>query len=171
MKFLEDYIFPLGERKIVEFMFTGVSLGGHVVWRLVKEDPSVRIAVPIIAVPPDSLIHVHTPRFVADKTIGTDKMYYPKAAREFYESKSPKGAYSGKKIYALHGEIDEVVPYRAGQKDWEENVVPECGRGNTEQWIQKGRGHIITPEMVERTAGWFYKWGVAQADDGAAAKL
>lgn len=28
MDMLEDYIFPMGERKIAEFMVTGVSLGG-----------------------------------------------------------------------------------------------------------------------------------------------
>ena len=28
IQFLEDYIFPLGERRIAEFMSTGVSLGG-----------------------------------------------------------------------------------------------------------------------------------------------
>jgi hypothetical protein len=28
MQFLEDYIFPLGERHVAEYMATGVSLGG-----------------------------------------------------------------------------------------------------------------------------------------------
>lgn len=181
MKFLEDYLYPLGERQIVEFMVTGVSLGGkstfihltpgHVAWRLLKEDPRIQIAAPIIAVPADSLINVHTPRFVADGTINTDKMYYPKATREFYEGKSPKGVYKGKKILALHGSIDEVVPSAAGQKDWDNQIVPECGPGNTEQVIQQGQGHICTPEMVGRAAEWFYRWGVDRAQDAARAKL
>lgn len=38
MDYLEDYAFPLGGRKIVEFMVTGVSLGGHVVWRLMQSE-------------------------------------------------------------------------------------------------------------------------------------
>lgn len=116
-------------------------------------------------------MNVHTPRFKADKTIGTSKMYYPKATRDFYESKSPVGAYKGKKILALHGSIDQVVPPALGQDDWEKRIVPECGPGNTEQWVQEGRGHICTPEMVEKAAGWFYRWGVAGASAGVQAKL
>lgn len=38
MDYLEDYAFPMGGRKIVEFMVTGVSLGGHVVWRLMQSE-------------------------------------------------------------------------------------------------------------------------------------
>lgn len=38
MDYLEDYAFPMGGRKIVEFMITGVSLGGHVVWRLMQSE-------------------------------------------------------------------------------------------------------------------------------------
>lgn len=40
MDYLEDYLFPLGEHKIEEFLATGVSLGGHVVWRLLKHGGS-----------------------------------------------------------------------------------------------------------------------------------
>jgi hypothetical protein len=188
IQFLEDYIFPLGKRRIDEFMISGVSLGGeqplltgenecftnplgHVNWRLLKNDKRVRVAVPIIAVPADSLGNVHTARFAADKTLGTDNMYYPRATREFYEGKSAPGTYRGKKILALHGGIDSVVPPAFGQKDWDTVIVPECGPGNAVQWIQPGRGHICTPEMVEKAAEWFYRWGVADISDAPRAKL
>lgn len=36
MDMLGDYLFPMGERKIAEFMVAGVSLGGHLIWRLLK---------------------------------------------------------------------------------------------------------------------------------------
>ncbi|BEI90672.1 uncharacterized protein CcaverHIS019_0307420 [Cutaneotrichosporon cavernicola] len=164
MDMLEDYVFPLGERKIVEFMCTGVSLGGHAVWRLMKTDPRVRIAVPIISVPPDSLNQVHTTRFRADGTIGTDKMYFPKATREFYEGKTAPGTFKDKYILALCGGVDEVVPPSFGNEDWEK--VRADARA-TDQWIQPGIGHICTPEMVARAAEWFARWGLG----GGNAKL
>lgn len=44
MDYLEDYAFPMGGRKIVEFMVTGVSLGGHVVWRLMQSEYEGEVA-------------------------------------------------------------------------------------------------------------------------------
>lgn len=37
MRFLEPYLFPNGERKVTEWMVTGISLGGNTAWRLVRE--------------------------------------------------------------------------------------------------------------------------------------
>lgn len=178
MDMLEDYVFPLGGRKIVEFMCTGVSLGGHLVWRLMKIgewshrplqmarfvltlDSRVRVAVPIVSVPPDALTKVHTTRFRADGTLGTDKMYFPKATREFYEGKTAPGTFKDKRILALCGGIDEVVPPAFGQEEWEK-VRAEARA--TDQWIQPGIGHICTPEMVARAAEWFARWGLGGAD-------
>lgn len=178
MDMLEDYVFPLGDRKIVEFMCTGVSLGGHLIWRLMKigewhswlmnlsrialtPDPRVRVAVPIISVPPDALTKVHTARFRAEGTLGTDKMYFPKATREFYEGKTAPGTFKDKCILALCGGVDEVVPPSFGQEDWEK-VRAEARA--TDQWIQPGRGHICTPEMVARAAEWFARFGLEGAD-------
>jgi predicted esterase len=127
--------------------------------------------VPIIAVPGDSLVNVHTARFKAEGILGTDKMYYPKATREFYEAKSPQGVYRGKKILALHGAIDQVVPPDLGADDWFNQVVAEAGPDNTERDIQAGMGHICTPEMVGKAAEWFYRWGVARAEDQPRSKL
>lgn len=36
MDFLAAYLFPNGEREIVEFMATGISLGGNTVWRMLR---------------------------------------------------------------------------------------------------------------------------------------
>lgn len=37
MDFLPAYLFPHNERRIDEFMAAGVSMGGHTVWRLLRE--------------------------------------------------------------------------------------------------------------------------------------
>ncbi|KAL1411867.1 hypothetical protein Q8F55_002844 [Vanrija albida] len=167
MAYLEDYLFPHGERHIAEYMATGVSLGGHLLWRLMKEDPRIRVAVPIISCPPDSLVLVHTAHWRANGTLGTNAMYYPKHVREFYEDSTPDGVWVGRKILALHGDLDQVVPPVFSEASWPK-VVAEAGRDSTEQVIQPGVGHICTPEMVRRASEWFYRWGAcADAERGA----
>lgn len=37
MDCLADYLFPAGERQVVEWMNAGVSMGGHITWRLIWE--------------------------------------------------------------------------------------------------------------------------------------
>lgn len=37
MRFLNPFLFPKGEREIVEWMATGISLGGNAVWRMLRE--------------------------------------------------------------------------------------------------------------------------------------
>jgi hypothetical protein len=37
MRFLEPYLWPNGERQVVEWMATGISLGGNSVWRMLRE--------------------------------------------------------------------------------------------------------------------------------------
>jgi hypothetical protein len=37
MDFLPGYLFPNDERRVAEFMSAGVSMGGHVTWRLLRE--------------------------------------------------------------------------------------------------------------------------------------
>lgn len=113
--------------------------------------------MPIISVPGDALVNVHTARFRAEGTLGTAAMHYPRATRKFYEEKSAAGTYAGKKILALCGGIDEVVPPALGQKEWD---IVKAETGNAHQWIQPGRGHICTPEMVARTAEFFAEHGL-----------
>lgn len=100
---------------------------------------------------------MHTARFRAEKTLGTKDMYYPAATKQFYEGKSAPGTYRDKKILALCGAIDEVVPHTFGDEEWQ-RVRGEADVA--EQWVQEGRGHICTPEMVARAAAWFAKHGL-----------
>lgn len=113
--------------------------------------------MPIISVPSDALQNVHTARFRAEKTLGTEAMYYPAATKAFYENRSAPGTYKDKKILALCGAIDEVVPPAFGADEWN-RVRGEAAAA--EQWIQEGRGHICTPEMVARAAAWFVRHGL-----------
>jgi len=41
MDFLPSYLYPNGERKVVEFAVSGISLGGHATWIALKQGSSL----------------------------------------------------------------------------------------------------------------------------------
>lgn len=120
--------------------------------------------MPIISCPPDSLVLVHTAHWRANGTLGTTAQYYPKHVKQFYEEPTPPGTWVGRKILALHGELDQVVPPVFSKDSWPK-VVAEAGSDSTEQYIQPGVGHICTPDMVRRASYWFYQHGACAEND------
>lgn len=85
---------------------------------------------------------------------------FPASLRPWMEKKAKPGAYDGKKILTLHGAGDELVPYRYGQEDIRA-VLATAAPGDVEIWVQDGVGHICSPEMLGRTAQWFWRWGLS----------
>jgi predicted esterase len=66
----------------------------------------------------------------------------------------------GKKILTVHGEKDLIVPIGDGEGDIQA-VLEEVGeKGEVEVWVVDGLGHVLTPEMVKRTAEWVWKWAM-----------
>lgn len=86
---------------------------------------------------------------------------YPPTLRPYVESKAPESAYKGRKILTIHGEIDELVPYRHGKAKIAE-IKAQSPQGDVEVFVQQGKGHVCTPEMLKRAADWFYKWGCTE---------
>jgi len=84
---------------------------------------------------------------------------YPPSLHDFFESPVPEGTYKGKKILTIHGEIDELVPYRVGGQEIEriQKEVKASPGGDMEIWIVEETGHVLTPKMVQRTADWVYQ--------------
>ncbi|KAG9011099.1 hypothetical protein FRB94_009242 [Tulasnella sp. JGI-2019a] len=48
--FLPAYLYPSGEREVVDWGVIGISLGGHSTWMILKEDPRVTLGIPIIGI-------------------------------------------------------------------------------------------------------------------------
>lgn len=86
---------------------------------------------------------------------------YPPSLVPYLNTPEPKDAYKGKKILAIHGELDELVPYRFG-KETIARIQAEAPAGDVEVYVQEQRGHVCTPEMVRKTAEWFWRWGLSQ---------
>jgi predicted esterase len=84
---------------------------------------------------------------------------YPPSIRPLLEAPARKGAYKGKKILSIHGEVDTLVPLKEGRRDIDE-IVREAEEGDVEVWVVQGKGHVVTKEMVERTAEWVWRWAM-----------
>lgn len=161
MNFLAAYLFPKGERTIAEWMSTGISLGGNTTWRQLRADPRIRIAVPIIGLPFEAFGPYLGARAEA-AGLQFKPPTFPDSIKAYIESPTPKGAYEGKKILSIHGALDELVPYRFG-KDIIAKIQAEAPKGEVEVFVQEGRGHVCTPEMLTRASEWFWRWGLSEA--------
>ncbi|KAL1409340.1 hypothetical protein Q8F55_003322 [Vanrija albida] len=158
--FLPVYLFPNGERVVEEWMPCGLSLGGHQTWRLLKTDLRIRLGAPIISIPPEVFGSEFLFR-VADQP-GAVKAAYGPSLDKFYHL--PEGGYEGKKIFCLYGELDMVIPVPIGLEQLAKNKANAESKpgGLLEYYIQKNRGHVITPEMTVLLAQWFYRHGFAR---------
>lgn len=136
-------------------MSTGISLGGHVTWRLLREDPRVKIGVPIITVPSEAQGE-HLLQRAVHMPVPTT--YRPPAVDRYYFGNSGTG-YAGKKILSIHGGLDALIP-PSGAVDAFEAIKKEGNEGEMEMWVQEERGHVVTPEMTARVAEWIWRWGL-----------
>lgn len=86
-------------------------------------------------------------------------MYLPKATKDFYDTPCEEGVYRGKKVLAVHGSVDKIMPFSLGEEKW-----PRL-RGELENYdvyIEEGFGHVVTPGMVRVTAEWLWRWGLTE---------
>ncbi|KAH9914172.1 Alpha/Beta hydrolase protein [Epithele typhae] len=169
--FLPAYLFPHGERAVARWMCVGKSLGGHSAWHVLKNDPRVRIGVPVIGCP-DYLALV-TKRAKAHKLalappqlpaslrarIAADD---PAAAP--YAAAGPENPFLGKKILVLAGKEDRVVPWSAGRAVVEALCVGEGGV--KEVLVEEGVGHEFSERMVREAARFLWEHGLKAGERG-----
>jgi fermentation-respiration switch protein FrsA (DUF1100 family) len=139
-----------------------------VTWRLLRTEPRINIAIPIIGLPFESFRKYLRARAIS-LGYAFEPPIYPPSLRPLLESPPPEGCYKGKKILSIHGEVDTLVPMAQGKEDIQA-VVDGAKEGDVEVWVQKGAGHVVTVEMARKTAEWVWKWAV-QGDQTAPASL
>lgn len=119
----------------------------------------MRVGVPIVSIPPEELGTLLTIATKLEGNLGTPEKPYPETLRRLYDKQTPPGAYTGKKILCLYGEQDAMVPYALGAPALRMNM--EQYPGDIRFFIQEGRGHVCSPEMVQMAAEWFWTWGAS----------
>ena len=109
--YLPAYLFPNDELSVVDFGCIGVSLGGHATWMVLHQDHRISVGAPIIACAEYmSLMEARAGK----KDIA---LKIPKPFKEQLHRYDPmlsfehsKDAWNGKKIMALSGTHDNLVP-------------------------------------------------------------
>ncbi|WWC72906.1 uncharacterized protein I206_106870 [Kwoniella pini CBS 10737] len=159
--FLASYLFPRGEKTIKEWIITGISLGGHVAWRLLREEPRIKIGIPIIGLPFESF-----PKYMKPRAEGLGIPFtpptYPPSLTPLLEDDVDHHKYKGKKILTIHGGHDKLVPLDKGREDIDIVLkVANESEGRGEIWIDENTGHAVSKEMVEKTAEWIWEYGLS----------
>jgi hypothetical protein len=175
---LPSYIFPHDERIVGEWVLAGFSLGGHATWlglrhgtspkpssrcgkaifkvARLRSEPRIRIGIPICG----------CADYLAMMEQRAEKLGIPRTAPFFPESLralvraydpvvAPPGAFSGKRILALVGADDMLVPWSVSRAFVEALDVGE--RGKKKVVVQPGVRHEYTPEMREELFQFFWE--------------
>ncbi|OCF56102.1 hypothetical protein L486_06043 [Kwoniella mangroviensis CBS 10435] len=159
--FLAAYLFPMGEKKVEEWIVSGISLGGHVAWRLLREEPRIRIGIPIIGLPFESFPKYMGPR-AESLNIPFEPPTYPPSLVPVLEGDVDHSNYKGKKILTIHGGHDKLVPLEKGLKDIEKilDAVNDSEGGKADIYVDDKTGHAVSKEMVWKTAEWVWEYGL-----------
>lgn len=67
---------------------------------------------------------------------------------------------------SIHGASDELVPYDQGEQQIEaiKRQITEGKQGGVmEIWLKEGAGHVVTTDMVEKTAEWVWRHALSQS--------
>ncbi|KAJ3002130.1 hypothetical protein NUW54_g6015 [Trametes sanguinea] len=125
--FLPSYLFPNGERQISQFLCVGKSLGGHATWLVLRNEPRIQVAVPIIACP--DYLALMTRRAKSHK-LPVGPPYFPRPLLELIQRADPAAApytaadasnpFLGKKILVLAGQDDKKVPWATAARPFVE---------------------------------------------------
>jgi hypothetical protein len=150
---------------------------GHATWIALKEDRRIRVGVPIIGCP--DYLSLITSRLDSHKSkleasfngLPPFKPAFPAsllhlietqdpAATEF-QSKDPEhNPFIGKRVLALTGKEDTLVPSKFTRPFFDGLFVGDDGA--KEMVEEKGAGHEVTSEMIRRTGEWIWKHGLSE---------
>jgi hypothetical protein len=128
--------------------------------RVLMVDPRITIGVPMISIPSEALGGLLTARVrkLAAQGVNT---HYPPAVANYFESRPAADAYAHKKILAIYGKEDRMLPPRFGQEALDLITSRAVQAGDVVQFVQENKGHVISAEMVGRAAEWFWRWSLS----------
>lgn len=129
---------------------------GHVCWRLLRHEPRIKVGVPICSTPSENL------RFrLIDSPLppNTTESPVPKDVLAYFRAPCAPGAYNGKKILAVFGGLDNVMPRSLADDRWPV-IASEAAAFDT--WVDSEFGHVVSQDMVRHAAEWLWRWGLTE---------
>ncbi|KAI9450132.1 Alpha/Beta hydrolase protein [Lactarius psammicola] len=153
---LPAYVFPHDERIVGEWVLAGFSLGGHATWLALRHEPRIRIGIPICGC---ADIFALLERGADKLGIARTAPYFPESLRVLVGAYSavtaPPGAFVGKRILALSGADDNLVPWSASHAFVE--ALDVGSRGKKKVMVMPGVKHECTDEMREELFRFFWE--------------
>ncbi|KAG2338000.1 hypothetical protein BDR05DRAFT_894343 [Suillus weaverae] len=154
---LSSFLYPSGERTIVEWGMAGVSLGGHSTWIALSREPRLSLGIPIIGCPDYTKL---ISQRAASSRIPFSPPYFPTSFQKYikthdpaqlaYRAKDASNPFLGKKVLVLSGKDERTVPWVASA-EFVEGL--EVGEGGVKRVVvEEGAGHEYTSGM-RREAG------------------
>lgn len=149
MKFLACYVD--GSFRPSQFIVTGVSLGGHVAWNMLSEEPSIIGAIIIIGSP--NLTDLLKERL--DQTPSFSNLQrserWPRSLEMLCRDRDQAIArISGQGILILNGALDTLVPSKF-TTPW---FVNHASRNEVKLVSQEDSGHWLSFGMMEEVIDW-----------------
>ncbi|THH27500.1 hypothetical protein EUX98_g6690 [Antrodiella citrinella] len=161
--FLPSYLYPSKEKTVSQWLIAGISLGGHSTWISLRTEPRIRLGIPVIG--GANYLGLMRPR-AASSRVAFKPPYIPDALVDIVKATDPiytryqddsasTNPFFGKKILALSGADDKLVPFAPMEAFFNElNVGPE---GKKKVIIALGVGHECTPDMVREMADFIWE--------------
>jgi len=170
--FLPSHLFPQDEARISQWAVTGISLGGHSTWIVLRNDPRFDVGIPMLGCPAYRVLMKHR---AASNNVPFEPPYMPRSLLSLLERTDPDSVdytnpspsspsdnpYLGKKILALHGEADELVPWECTKAFADALEVGAHGRKEVK--LEPGRGHECSAFMLAELVKWVVRYGMQGA--------
>lgn len=141
--YLQAYIYPQNECKIIQYLCAGISLGGHATWLVLSHEPKIQAGIPIIGCPDFMTLM----KGRAEPLGGLTQDRMPDSLINAVSFLDPKVEnLKGKRILVLSGEKDKLVPFDKGAAFVEQ--VKQCAE-SVQVEIYPGIGHKCTESMID----------------------
>ncbi|KAG0700568.1 Alpha/Beta hydrolase protein [Suillus ampliporus] len=158
---LPSFLYPSGQRTIVEWGMGGIDIGGLSTWTALSREPRLTVGISIIGCPDYTKL---ISQRAASSGVPFKPPYYPDSLKAYvdandpaklpYRAKDRPNPFLGRKILVISGAEDTLVPWVASV-EFVQNL--EVGEDGIKQVVLlEGVGHKTTPRM-QREAGLFVK--------------
>ncbi|KAA1467395.1 hypothetical protein DENSPDRAFT_926576 [Dentipellis sp. KUC8613] len=153
--FLPLYLFPHGERTIVEWAVAGSSLGAQAVWSVLKEEPRVRTGIAVMG-SPDCVAVMRAMGAAAGVPIAPP--YVPDELLALMRDLNPTSAvdnpFFGKRVLVVNAEQDGYMAWESYAAFVERLEVGPEGR---KEVLRLPGGHCYTDEMMWVVVRFFWE--------------
>ncbi|GAB1217299.1 hypothetical protein ATERTT37_006537 [Aspergillus terreus] len=149
LKYLASYVDGIFHP--TQFIVTGISLGGHITWNMLAEEPSIAGAIIIVGSPNLTDMLVERLGYASLSDIPENTKEWPRSIERLYRERDQAlEIIVGKKILILNGALDTLVPSKFTDP-W---VAKYAHQNDVKFIVQEDCGHCLSFRMMEEMVEW-----------------